>query len=92
MCSGLRKIIEDASSLSHRLNISEPHSFITMNNIERLFGTCYPFMRKKLILISMKLRRKRLYLPITPLLFCRASHDESYRVAVQILLINHFYK
>lgn len=52
MCSGLRKIIEDASSLSHRLNISELHSFITMNNIERLFGTCYPFMRKKLILIS----------------------------------------
>lgn len=36
MCSGLRKIIEDASSLSHRLNISELHSFITMNNIERL--------------------------------------------------------
>jgi len=31
MCSGLRKIIEDASSLSHRLNISELHSFITMN-------------------------------------------------------------
>ena len=55
-----------------------------MNNIERLFGTCYPFMRKKLILISMKLRRKRLYLPITPLLFCRALHDESYRVTVQI--------
>ena len=35
MCSGLRKIIEDASSLSHRLNISELHSFITMNNTER---------------------------------------------------------
>ena len=41
-------------------------------------------MRKKLILISMKPRRRRLYLPITPLLFCRASHDESYRVTVQI--------
>ncbi len=34
MCSGLRKIIEDASSLSHRLNILELHSFITMNDTE----------------------------------------------------------
>ena len=32
----------------------------------------------------MKPRRRRLYLPITPLLFCHASHDESYRVTVQI--------
>lgn len=48
MSFGLRGTIEDVSSLSHRLNISELHSFITMNNIERLFGTCYPFMRKKL--------------------------------------------
>lgn len=33
MCSGLRKIIEDASSPSHRLNISELHSSITMINL-----------------------------------------------------------
>lgn len=31
MCSGLRKTIEDVSFLFHRLNISELHSFITMN-------------------------------------------------------------
>lgn len=35
MCSGLRKTIEDVSSLFHRLNISELHSFITMNDTER---------------------------------------------------------
>ena len=41
-------------------------------------------MKKKLILTSTRPRRRRLYLPITPLLFCRVSHDESYRVTVQI--------
>lgn len=40
MCSGLRKIIEDVSSLSHRLNISELHSSITMNNLTRLRYDC----------------------------------------------------
>ena len=41
-------------------------------------------MKKKLASISMKLKKKQLYLLITHLLFCRASHDESYRVTVQI--------
>lgn len=37
MSFGLRKIIEDVSSPSHRLNISELHSFITMNDTEIVF-------------------------------------------------------
>lgn len=39
---------------------------------------------KKLASISMKLKKKQLCLLITHLLFCRASHDESYRVTLQI--------
>ena len=35
MSFGLRGTIEDVSSLSHRLNILELHSFITMNDTER---------------------------------------------------------
>lgn len=39
---------------------------------------------KKLASISMKLKKKQLCLLIMLRLFCRASHDESYRVTVQI--------
>ena len=38
MCSGLRKIIEDASSLSHRLNILE--HLVTMRLSNRLLKGC----------------------------------------------------
>ena len=47
MCSGSRKIIEDASSLSHRLNISELHSSITMINLMKgLFTMLSPYERE----------------------------------------------
>lgn len=47
MSFGLRKIIEDASSLSHRLNISELHSFITMINLMKgLFTMLSPYERE----------------------------------------------